>query len=229
MHNSERRKDMIKKVLTLYLSVYLVLGGIISVRNGGAQESESYTMAVLDLEPNQVSLGEAKGLSDKLRSEMSQLIQKGENLKAEYEIIERTQVDKILDQFEIQNIGCVSDSCAVEFGKMLQVDRIVIGSVSLIGQTYSVIARIVDVESGKTVGSADRQIRGSIDDVMITVLGEVAGDLLLKPVKKKSNKKWYIIAGVVIAAAGAGAAAMGGGGGESTASGVNLPSPPPRP
>ena len=221
---------MIQRVLTLYLSVYLVLGGVISVKMAGAQEVEHFTMALLDLEANQVSQGEAKGLSDKLRSEMSQLIQKGDNLKAEYTIIERTQMDKILDQFEIQNIGCVSDSCAVEFGKMLQVERILIGSVSLIGQTYSVIARIVDVESSKTVASADRQLRGSIDDVMITLLGEVVTDLVLIPEKKKSNKKWYIIAGVVVAAAGAGAAAMGGGGGGSETPVVqNLPLPPSRP
>ncbi len=219
---------MLKRVITLYLSVYLVLGGVISVKMAGAQENENFTMALLDLEPNQVSQGEAKGLSDKLRSEMSQLIQKSDNLKAGYTIIERTQMDKILDQFEIQNIGCVSDSCAVEFGKMLQVDRILIGSVSLIGQTYSVIARIVDVETGETVGSADRQVRGSIDDLMESVLGEVAADLLLIPVKKKSKMKWYIIAGVVVAA-GAGAAAMGGGGGDSVPPVVNLPLPPGRP
>jgi len=90
------------------------------------------------------------------------------------------------------------------------------------------IARIVDVETGETVGSADRQIRGSIDDLMDSLLGEVAADLLLKPVKKKSNKKWYIIAGLVVAA-GAGAAAMGGGGGDSVPPVVNLPLPPGRP
>ena len=120
---------MIKKLLTLYLAVYLVLGGVISVKKAGAQDDKTYTIAVLDLEANQVSEGEARGLSDKLRSEMSQIIQRGENVKARYEIIERAQMDKILDQFEIQNIGCVSDSCAVEFGKMLQVERILIGSV----------------------------------------------------------------------------------------------------
>ncbi|MBN1291821.1 MAG: hypothetical protein JXB48_08270 [Candidatus Latescibacteria bacterium] len=220
---------MIKKALTIYLSIYLIVGGFLAVRSAGAQDDRVYTLAVLDLEPNQVSLGEAKGLSDKLRSEMSQLISRGANLKAKYDLLERTQIDKILDQFEIQNIGCVSDSCAVEFGKMLQTDRILVGSVSLIGETYSVIARIVDVASSKTVASADRQLRGSIDDVMVGLLGEVASELLLVPVKKKSNKKWYILAGVVVAA-GAGAAAMGGGsggGGETPV--VNLPFPPDRP
>ena len=220
---------MIKKALTIYLSMYLIAGGFLVVRSADAQDDRVYTLAVLDLEPNQVSLGEAKGLSDKLRSEMSQLITRGSNLKARYDLLERTQIDKILDQFEIQNIGCVSDSCAVEFGKMLQADRILVGSVSLIGETYSVIARIVDVESSKTVASADRQLRGSIDDVMVGVLGEVASDLLLVPVKKKSNKKWYILAGVVVAA-GAGAATMGGGsGGGGDTPVVNLPFPPDRP
>ena len=143
-----------------------------------AQDSKSYTLAVLDLEPNGVSQVESRGLSDKLRSHISQLIQDISVVKDHYELIERTQMDKIFGQFELQNTGCVSDSCAVEFGKMLQADRIVIGTVSLIGQTYSVIVRIVDVESGKTVLSADRQYKGAIDEVLVTIMPQIGNELI---------------------------------------------------
>ncbi|MCE5252016.1 hypothetical protein LLG96_17570 [bacterium] len=220
---------MIKRVLTLYLSCYLIIGGVISVKNAGAQAQKTYTIAALDLEGNGVSQSEAKGLSDKLRSHISGIMQQGVNLKAKYDLIERTQMDKILDQFAIQNVGCVSDSCAVEFGKMLQVDRIVIGSVNLIGQTYSVTARIIDIETGKTIGSTERSLRGSIDDVLTMVIPEVGNNLFLIP-QKKSRTKLYILAGVVVLGAGAGAAMMGGGGGGGGETKVEyLPGPPSRP
>ncbi len=45
-------------------------------------------------------------------------------------------MDKILDQFKIQDVLCSDDSCAVEFGRLLSVQRIIIGSVGLVGETY---------------------------------------------------------------------------------------------
>ncbi|HDY88920.1 MAG TPA: hypothetical protein ENH82_12510, partial [bacterium] len=158
---------MYRKSLSVVLCFLIGLYGFMSPQKSFAQYSRTYTLAVLDLEPNGVSQVEARGLSDKLRSHISQLILDRSILKDRYELIERTQMDKIFGQFELQNTGCVSDSCAVEFGKMLQADRIVIGTVSLIGQTYSVITRIVDVESGKTIRSADRQYKGAIDEVLV--------------------------------------------------------------
>ena len=169
---------MFNKSLSVVLIFLIALYGSMYPSISSAQNSRNYTLAVLDLEPNGVSQIEARGLSDKLRSHISQLIQNDSNIKIKYELIERTQMDKIFEQFEIQNTGCVSDSCAVEFGKMLQCDRIVIGTVSLIGQTYSAIARIVDVESGRTLRSADRQYKGFIDDVLISIIPQVGYELL---------------------------------------------------
>lgn len=218
---------MIKKALALYLSMYLVIGGFVVVGRAHAQEEKkTYTLAALDLEAIGVSEVEARALSDKLRSQISQLVQEGVNIKENYDLIERAQMDKIFDEFKIQSTGCVSDSCAVEFGKMLQADRMVIGSVSLIGQTYSVIARIVDVETSKTIGSTDHSLRGSIDDVMTIIMPQIGNELILIP-QKKSKMKWYLI-GAAVAAAGAGAATMGGGGGGETPV-VLLPIPPSRP
>jgi len=39
-----------------------------------------------------------------------------------YTVVERSQMDKIFEQFEIQNTGCVDISCAVGFGKMHSVE-----------------------------------------------------------------------------------------------------------
>jgi hypothetical protein len=148
-----------------------------------SQENKTYTIAVLDLEANGVSAVEAKGLSEKVRSRISFIVKSDLYLKdtqsEKYVIVERSQMDKIFEQFQIQNTGCVSDSCAVAFGRMLQVDRIVIGSVSLLGKTYSIATRMIDVETAKTIHSSDKDYQGSIDNVVTSVINDVADELVL--------------------------------------------------
>ncbi|HDY89469.1 MAG TPA: PEGA domain-containing protein, partial [bacterium] len=152
-----------------------------------AQTEKTYGLAVLDLQAIGISEIEAKALSDMLRSSITRIIiEKSDKTTDSYELIERSQMDKIFEQFEIQNTGCTDLSCAVEFGKMLNVERIVIGSVSLVGSTYMVIARIVDVESSRTIYSVDRKQRGEIDNVidLMPLVGHelLTGERLAAPV-----------------------------------------------
>ena len=225
---------MLRKALSLYMALYLLAAGVLPVTSAWGQartEGKKYILAVMNLDAKGVSQVEAEVLSEKLRSHILQVVESPKYLSMKnsvaYELVERTQMDKIFDQFNIQNIGCVSDSCAVELGKMLGTDRIIIGQVGLVGKTYSVSARIVDVTTSKSIRTADRQYRGTIDELMNTVIVNI-GDELLMGKMKKSHTKLYIIAGVVIAGAGAGAAMMGGGGGGGGGK-TTLPLPPPRP
>ncbi|MFA6471795.1 MAG: hypothetical protein WCU00_07125 [Candidatus Latescibacterota bacterium] len=225
---------MFKKIVSLYLSLFLFVSGVMPAVSAPAPskgEKKVYTLAVLNLDAKGVSQVEAEVLSEKLRSHLMQLIESpgysGKEGRDQYIIVEQTQMDKILNQFNIQNTGCVSDSCAIEFGKMLQVDRILIGTVGMIGKTYSVSVRIVDVESAKTIKTADRQYKGSIDEVMNVVIINLGNELLLGKMKKKSNTKWYILAGAAVLA-GAGAA-MSGGGSKGNGGNSSLPLPPSRP
>jgi len=210
------------------MSFYLALFGIIPANSVYSQSDKVYTIAVLDMAGKGVSQVEAEVLSERLRSHISQLIASPDYTsledKDQYLVVEQTQIDKIFEQFEIQNTGCVSDSCAIEFGKMLQVDRIILGQIGFIGNTYSVSARIIDIESGKSISSADRQHKGSIDEIMSSVIMEVGDELL--GLKKKSRKLWYIIAGILIVGAGAGVAMMGG---DEKPEEALLPFPPDRP
>ncbi len=201
---------MFRKIITLILSLLLTVIGQFPANITWAQ-GKVYTIAVLNFDANGVSVTEAKGLSDILRHRISSIIEsqdyRSDQNKDQYKIVERADMDKILEQFEIQSTGCVSDSCAVEFGKMLQVDRIVIGRISLIGRTFSVTSRIIDVETAVQIGSSNRQHRGSVDDLIQSVMPQVAGDLL--PIRKKSKKLYYIL-GCIVIAGGAAAVIFGG-------------------
>ncbi len=156
-----------KKTRTLFsLFVLLILMEFIQPQSSYAQ-GRVYGLAVLDLQANNIAESEALALSDMLRSSIVNIINnKSAQLTDSYNLIERSQMDKIFEQFDIQNIGCTDMTCAVEFGKMLNADRIIIGSVSLLGSTYMVIARIVDIETSKALVSVDRKVRGEIDNVI---------------------------------------------------------------
>ena len=221
---------MANKMLSLYMVCYFVFWGFGPPLPAQAQERKVYTIAVLNLDAKGVSQVEAEVLSDKLRSHITQVISSQKYRKTKdkdvYDVVERESMDKIFEQFDIQNTGCVSDSCAIEFGKMLQVDRIIIGTIGKIGETFSVSTRIIDIGSSRTIAIADRQHRGSIDDVISTVIVDVGTQLMYGKVKK-SKMKWYLIAGAVLA--GGAGAAMGGGGGGDGGGSTQLPSPPSRP
>ena len=194
---------MFKKIVSFYLSFMLVLAGFIHPQVSWAQEKESYTLAVINLEAKGVSLIEADVVSERLRSQVSQTLRSDkyrDSGRDQYMVIERTQMDRIFEQFEVQNTGCVTDSCAVEFGKMLGVERIVIGSIGLVGNTYSVSARIVDVETTETIGVADHLYSGSIDKFIRNEISKVSDKLLFGRVMKSRKKLYYTIAAVAVAA-----------------------------
>jgi hypothetical protein len=187
---------MINKFL-FYNFIFLHL--LLLSSNAYSQEKKNFTLAIINLDAKGVSVVEGELLSEKLRTNISQFVETSEfkkKSKVEYTIVEQAQIDKVLEQFNVQNLGCVSDSCAVEFGKMLQVDRIVIGTVGKIGKIYTIAVRIVDVESRKSIATASRDTKGSIDDVHGKIIPLLVKDLLIG--KKTSYKKWYIIGTVAV-------------------------------
>jgi len=223
---------MVRKILSVYLCLNLLMLGFAPIGTAVAQENETYTLAIPNLSGQGTSEVEAAVLSDILRSHITQLVSSEEYKSLEgkdsYEVIEREDMDKIFEQFDLQSTGCVSDSCMIEFGKMLQADRLLLGTIGRIGRSNTLSARIIDIESSKSITTAHIQRSGAIENVMNEMIEEVSSELFIG--KKKSKKLWYIIGGVVLAGAGAGAAMMGGGGGgEGTTPPADLPMPPSRP
>jgi TolB-like protein len=146
------------------LAILLLLFSFVS-----AQE----TIAVIEFEGLGISQTEAKALTNRLRDE---LVNTGK-----YTVIERGKMEEILKEQAFQQIGCTSDECAVEVGKLLSVEGIIIGSISNVGSVYSVSARIVSVESGEITKSAIYDYQGSIDD-LLTIGMRYVSELLFSDV-----------------------------------------------
>ena len=126
-------------------------------------------IAIIDFEGIGVSLEEARVLTQRLTTEIIS--------RNVYQIFERSKIDRILEEQEFQHSGCVDAACAVDIGKLAGVQHIVIGTVSKIGQTYSVDTRLIDVESGESLLSAEYSTQNSIDDMLTNGMRDVSYQL----------------------------------------------------
>jgi TolB-like protein len=97
-------------------------------------------IAVLNFEAKNVSHETAEAVADILSTELF-------NTKR-FEVIERQAITRILEEQKLQMTGITDMSQAAEIGKVLNVKKIMIGSVSKLGQTYIINTRLVDVQTG---------------------------------------------------------------------------------
>ncbi|MFA4907888.1 MAG: FISUMP domain-containing protein [archaeon] len=125
-------------------------------------------IAVIDFSGNNVSVSDARALTDRLRATLF--------MTGKFVILEREKMDEILKEQGFQQSGCTSDACAVEVGQLLAVEQMIVGSISKVGQTYSVTARLVGMEKGSLISVGTCDLKGDIGDVM-TCLGDVADQL----------------------------------------------------
>lgn len=169
-----------------------------------AQDEQVLTVAVLDLVESGISKQEVYFLTESLRSEIARVISSAEFQKKTgktYKVLERKQMEKLFEEADLSEALCSDVQCAVELGHHLKAQRVIIGSIGLVGRTYSITTRIVDVITTETVGFGDYKFKGERDELLNTGIPEVASELMYGAKKKKSRMKYYIIIAGVAAAA----------------------------
>lgn len=141
------------------LSVVCVISLLFAAFPAVSQDQKS--IAVLPLQGNGITPTEATVLTEELRSD---LVHTGM-----YTVLERTNMESILDEQGFQLSGCTSAECAVEAGKLLGVHKMVAGSVGKIGTMFNITLRIFDVETGKIENTVSRRHEGSIEQLLDAV------------------------------------------------------------
>jgi len=145
-------------VLTRFFLVLLICGWA---------KASPVHVAVNDLTPRGVATTEAEILGDRLRME---LLGTGA-----FRVMERGQMDQILKEQSFQSSGgCDQSECAIEIGKLLAVDRMIVGSVGKIGELFTIQARILDVQTGEIVFSANQDYEGKIEGLLSKSIPELA-------------------------------------------------------
>jgi len=151
-------------------SLYTILLLAVSLILSAQQANEIY-IAVMNLDPKGVSQIESEALSDRLRTELFN--------SGKYKVVERENMNTIMNEQGFQQTGCTSEDCAVEIGKILGVEQMLVGSIAKVGAVITVSARIVSVETGEVLKIAETDHKGSIDDLLKSGMKKIAMELVV--------------------------------------------------
>ena len=119
------------------------------------------TVAILDFEGRGINQMEAATLTDRLMSEMV-------STNAVI-MVERNQMNEILQEQGLQQAGCTSSECAAEVGALLGVQNMVSGAFGKLGNTYTVDAKMFSVETGATIRSSSKTHKGDVDGLLVII------------------------------------------------------------
>jgi TolB-like protein len=154
-----------------FLPILLSLAGLAAAVVPGSGQPRAATAAVLRFESSRLDSSDLDVLGDALSVEL----QNSRSLR----VMERTQISRILAEQQFQNSGaCDRSECAVEVGRILSVDDVVLGSVGKIGESWSVTLRLVSVQTGEVVASARDTRSGSIESLLSESIPKLAREIL---------------------------------------------------
>jgi len=129
-------------------------------------------IAVSELTPRGISDGDAGVFSDRLRA--------GLMANGKFRVMERGMMDQLLKEQAFQSSGaCDQSQCAVEIGKLLSVDRMVVGAVGKIGNLYTLSVRVLDVKTGEVLQSINQDFEGRIEAFVVQGINAVVEQIEL--------------------------------------------------
>ncbi len=107
-----------------------------------AVAQEPITLAVTDFQPLGVFPEQAQAVSEILRTELVGL--------PGVRVIERSQLARVIEERSLSVAGMTAGEAA-ELGELTGADYIAVGSLSALGETYTVAVRLVAVESSEAI------------------------------------------------------------------------------
>lgn len=141
-------------------------------------------IAVLELSPVKVGADVAGGVTDLV---VTELVNCGE-----FEVLERMQVAKILNELGFQQTGVTDTTKAIEAGKLLNTDTVMIGTLQQFNSSLVINVKIVEVSTGKIL-FADKAVADNHDklidassNLVDSLVGRITGTT---PSKKPAAKQ----------------------------------------
>ena len=126
-------------------------------------------IAVVDFNALGVSNNDALALTNRLMIEMHRT--------NKFKVLEREMLDKVIEEQKFQLSGCNADQCLVKLGEIANVQQIVGGTISKVGNVFTITARLISVESGEVVESALFDYDGKIGALMKMGMANIASQL----------------------------------------------------
>ena len=208
-------KKIIAWILLQSFLLYIISGNITVVY---AQKASNNTVAILNMESRGgVSPNEAATLTDRLRTELV-------NLNV-YTVLERGQMNSILDEQGFNISGCTSSECAVEAGRLLGVQQMIAGDVGKVGKVLTIDIRVFDVETGKILKAFQFDHEGDVSELLL-LMKRIARSIAGFKDEETGGFPWlWASVGAAVILGGTAALLLGGGGDNGTPTASELPNP----
>lgn len=85
-----------------------------------------------------------------------------------FDVIDRANLDKIMREQALQQSGCSDQACAVKLGNILNVQKLVVGSVSRLGSKTIITLNFIDVERSR-IEISDNETASSEDEIILRI------------------------------------------------------------
>ena len=150
-----------------FISLLLILVTLLFSIEKNNKSNKKSNISILPFRTSTISAGEASAISDLFAVAMVN--------SGNFKVLDSANMKKVLEEQAFQNSGCTDSACAVEIGKLLNMDFMVTGSVMKLGENYFVTASMVNVgtaqieHSKKSPGFPMKDIDKTIDELVIAL------------------------------------------------------------
>lgn len=181
---------MKKKILSIILLVCFTNNFLFPINAFSQQEKP--IIAVIDFTAGE---GVTKGQIDLITKFVEEEIFKTKRFK----LVERSAMQTILKEVGFQQTGCTDTECAVEIGKMLNAEKIVVGMVSKQDKTYYINIRFINIEKAEIEDIQTAEVKNEKDfrnackklvkDMFLVKKEEIKKEEVAKKVEEKKEIK----------------------------------------
>lgn len=155
------------KKLLCHCIVLVVLSAV------SAMPQQKMRIAIMNMTGQGVSANITYSVSELMRTEMFNT--------GMFRVVEREQMDKIMKEAELQASGCTDTECAVKLGKIMSVDRMLVGSIVKIGTKLIINARIINIERGemeladKVSADSENDLDSAVSRFAVSIANRIRG------------------------------------------------------
>lgn len=129
-------------------------------------------LAVLQFKAVNIPYTDVLILNNRFQSE---LVKSGD-----YIVLERQMINDVLKEQGFQQTGCVTSECAVEVGKLLGVDKIIVGTIGRLESLLTISVRMIDIETGEIITQVDDECDCRMEDFFRSTIKKTVYKLLGK-------------------------------------------------
>jgi curli biogenesis system outer membrane secretion channel CsgG len=118
-----------RNVIQVFMLLILFAATCFAAEQPEAKLQVRDSLAVFDLEvAGSVDKNVSRPLSDSIRREFFQ--------SGKYDVIDRSDMERLLKEHAILLSECTQKDCAVKAGQLLGMSKVIVGTVSMVGKTY---------------------------------------------------------------------------------------------